>query len=92
MNIVEIIWLDTMVARKKDKLPENFQSLAEAGDFWDTHSLSDYENQTKTVEMDFQINQRTRYITVPEKVYLKLAQRANGKHQTVRQMPFDFAK
>lgn len=81
-----------MVARKKDIIPESFQSPEEAGNFWDTHSIADYENQTSAVQFDFQINQRTRYITIPEKIYQKLARRASTKHQTVRQMLFDFAK
>jgi len=81
-----------MLAHKKDKIPDSFQSMEEAGNFWDTHSLADYEKQTRTVEIDFQISQRTRYIAVPEKIYRKLALRANVKHKTVRQMLFDFAK
>ncbi len=81
-----------MVARKKDEIPERFETIAEAGDFWDTHSLADYEDQTKKVEMDFQITKRTRYITVPEKIYQKLVQRANRKHRTLREMLLDIAK
>jgi hypothetical protein len=81
-----------MVARKKDEIPETFKTMEEAGAFWDTHSLSDYETQTKIVEMNFQITKRTRYITLPENIYRKLAQRASRKHWTVRKMLFDFAK
>jgi hypothetical protein len=81
-----------MVARKKDKIPDSFQSLIEAGEFWDTHSLADYKDATKIIEMDFQISRRTRYITVPENIYRKLVQRAQVKHQTVREMLFDFVK
>jgi len=44
-----------MVAHKKDPIPESFSSPESAGDFWDTHSLADYENKTKKVEIDFQI-------------------------------------
>lgn len=81
-----------MVARKKDEIPETFKTMEEAGSFWDTHSLSDYETQTKSVEMDFQITKRTRYITLPETIYRKLAQRSGRKHWTVRKMLCDFAK
>jgi hypothetical protein len=81
-----------MVARKKDEIPEKFNTMEEAGSFWDAHSLSDYEGQTKNVEMDFQIAKRTRYITVPEDVYRKLALRASRKHWTVRKMLYDFVK
>ena len=81
-----------MVARKKDEIPETFKTMEEAGSFWDTHSLSDYEDQTKDVEMDFQITKRTRYIAIPEKIYQKLAQRASRKHWTVRKMLFECVK
>jgi hypothetical protein len=81
-----------MVARKKEEIPEVFKTLEEAGSFWDTHSLSDYEGQTKKTEMDFQITKRTRYITIPDKIYQKLARRASREHRTVRKMLFDFAK
>lgn len=66
---------DYMAARRKDRIPAAFGSAEEAGDFWDTHSLADYENDTKTVEVDFEITKRTRQITVPETVYRKLARR-----------------
>ena len=42
-----------MLKYKKDLIPESFILPEEAGNFWDTHSLADYEKQTKTVEIDF---------------------------------------
>jgi hypothetical protein len=75
-----------MAARKKDLLPEAFESIEEAGNFWDTHSLADYKDQVRAVDLDLQITKRTRYITVPEKIYKKLAVRAGRQHRTVRQM------
>lgn len=39
-----------------DLLPENFASLEEAAEFWDTHSLADYWEQTK--EVDIQVRAR----------------------------------
>jgi hypothetical protein len=81
-----------MVARKRDEIPETFRTMEEAGAFWDTHSLADYEDQTRTVELDFAITRRTRYISVPEKIYKKLTRCAHRKNRTVREMLFDFAK
>lgn len=81
-----------MVARKKDEIPENFNSIEDAAQFWDTHSLADYHDQTKAIGMDFQITKRMRYIAVPENIYKKLAQKANQKHQTIRKMVYDLAK
>jgi len=46
-----------MVARKRtrDPIPENFESLEAAAEFWDTHSLTDYLDEfreAKDVKID----------------------------------------
>lgn len=33
-----------MSATKRDELPEEFTSLREAGEFWDTHDSGEYED------------------------------------------------
>ena len=30
--------------KKREEIPESFDSLEEAGEFWDTHSAADYED------------------------------------------------
>jgi cupin superfamily acireductone dioxygenase involved in methionine salvage len=81
-----------MATRKKDQLPETFGSPEVAGEFWDTHSLADFEDQTKSVEIDFQITKRTRYISIPENIYKRLTVQANRKHRSVRELVFELAK
>ncbi|MBV7327311.1 BrnA antitoxin family protein [Chloroflexi bacterium TSY] len=39
---------------ERDPIPEEFNSLAEAGDFWDTHDSADYEDLME--EVTFEIN------------------------------------
>jgi hypothetical protein len=36
----------------KDVLPENFNTLEELSDFWDTHSSADYEDVMEPVEVE----------------------------------------
>ena len=36
---------------EKDQIPEEFRTLTDAADFWDTHSLSDYWEETHEVEI-----------------------------------------
>jgi hypothetical protein len=36
--------------KKVDPIPRHFKSLAEAGEFWDTHDLTDYWDQTHEVK------------------------------------------
>jgi hypothetical protein len=37
--------------KTKDVLPEEFDSLEEAAEFWDSHSLADYWDETKEVQI-----------------------------------------
>ena len=38
-----------------ETIPDEFKSLAEAAEFWDTHSIADYEEQFKEVKFDVNI-------------------------------------
>lgn len=40
----------------RESIPEEFKSFDEAADFWDSHDMADYWDQTKevTVEVDLQ--------------------------------------
>jgi len=42
---------------KRDPLPEEFETIEEAAEFWDTHSLADYEDFQK--EVDFEVDLKT---------------------------------
>lgn len=41
-----------------DELPEEFASLEEAGEFWDTHSTADYEDEFEPVEFEIALPPR----------------------------------
>ena len=76
----------TMVNKKKviDPIPETFATEAEAGEFWDTHSLADYEEFLEPAEMEFRIEKRTYEVQVSEDVFESLRERAASTHQPVR--------
>jgi hypothetical protein len=42
------------------------QSLEEIADFWDSHSLADYWDQTHEVEFELRIKRRRRVTLIPE--------------------------
>jgi len=42
------------------------QSLEEIADFWDSHSLADYWDQTHEVEFELRMNRRRRVTLIPE--------------------------
>jgi len=41
-----------------DFIPENFASIEEAAEFWETHSLADYWDVTKEVHFDVNLKPR----------------------------------
>ncbi len=54
---------DSKKSKRPDPLPESFASIEEAADFWDTHSLADYWEQTHEVA-DVKINLVRRHFRV----------------------------
>jgi len=45
-------------SKSRDPIPPGFASLAEAAEFWDTHDLADYADQTQEVDVDVKIDRR----------------------------------
>ena len=43
---------------ERDLIPENFASIEEAAEFWETHSLADYWDVTKEVHFDVNLKPR----------------------------------
>lgn len=64
---------------KRDPIPENFESIEAAADFWDTHSIADYWDQTHPV--NFKVNlKRHRYLVALEPRLMKqVARQAESK-------------
>ena len=44
--------------KQRDPIPRHFQSVAEAAEFWDSHDLTDYWDQTKEVKIEVDIRRR----------------------------------
>lgn len=72
--------------KRKDAIPEHFNSDEEAGKFWDTHSAADYWTEMQETEMEFDIQKRTFLVPVEERIYRLARKRAKTKHRTVRQV------
>src|SRR6266699_4206859 len=43
---------------KNDPIPKHFKTLDEAAEFWDTHDLADYWDQTSEVNFEFDLLRR----------------------------------
>jgi hypothetical protein len=63
---------------KKESIPEQFDSIEAAGDFWDTHSLSDYWDQTHGVEIEMRARRRRR-VTLDPEVWERIVDQARAR-------------
>jgi hypothetical protein len=59
-------------AKKRDPLPERFNTTNEAAEFWDTHDSADYEEYMRDVECQVNIKRRTYMISLDSDLYRKL--------------------
>lgn len=67
--------------RKRDPLPENFESLEEFWAFWDTHSTADYEDLMEDVNFRVDIRSSKIYCAVAKDLVAQL--RAEARRQGV---------
>lgn len=62
-----------------DRTPiSNARTLEEIGEFWDTHSLADYWDQTREVEFEVRALRRRR-ITLDPQVYSEIEAQARAR-------------
>lgn len=67
------------VKKQRDPLPEQFNNLEDAVEFWDTHSLADYEEYWKDVQCEIEIKRRRYQISVDSSLYQKLRHAARER-------------
>jgi hypothetical protein len=65
--------------KKRDPLPESFDSLAEAAEFWDTHDSADYEDIMKDVDFEVDINRHIYFVPVAESVFEIVREKARSQ-------------
>ena len=58
-----------MVRRKADPIPEEFETLEEAGEFWDTHSAADYRDNMVDVALEVDIQDHRFVVLLEDAVY-----------------------
>ena len=59
------------MAKKKiqrDPLPEEFKTIEEAAEFWDTRSLADYEDVQKDVEFEVELKSEKNYFAIEKEL------------------------
>lgn len=66
-----------------DPIPETFATEQEAGEFWDTHSLADYEEFLEPADITFEISKRVFEVPVSEDVFEGLRKEAASTKESV---------
>lgn len=72
--------------KRKNTIPEHFNSAEEAGEFWDTHSAADYWDEMEEEKIEFDIQKRTFLVQVDGRIYQLAKKKAEAEHMTVEQI------
>lgn len=72
--------------RPIDPLPEELGSEREAAEFWDTHSIPDYEESLEPAELDVDIQRRHFEIEIDQECFLALREIAKRERKPVKQL------
>jgi hypothetical protein len=78
--------------KRPDPLPDEFGSYEQAGEFWDTHSVTDYEESLESAELDVDIQRRHFEIEVDEESFLALRETASREQKPVKQLASEILK
>jgi hypothetical protein len=80
------------IDKTPDPLPDEFGSYEEAAEFWDTHSITDYEESLEPVELDVDIQRRHFEIEVDEESFLALRETAKKEQKPVKELASEILK
>ncbi|NJD55698.1 MAG: hypothetical protein FIA94_04740 [Nitrospirae bacterium] len=64
----------------KRKMPQEFLSVDAAAEFWDTHDLSDYEEDTTPATISGKVPKAPRYIPLEKKTAEGIARLSRQQH------------
>ena len=64
----------------RDPVPQEFSTLEEAANFWDTHDLTDYEDIWTEVEIQVQLDPSRLNIRLDPQVAQKIVVQAEQQH------------
>lgn len=69
--------------KKKESIPDEFGTLVEASDFWDTHDVSDYWDKTSEAKFEARLKKEPKYIVLEEDIAKKIFNIAKKKHISI---------
>lgn len=59
--------------RQRNPIPKDFTSIQAAAEFWDAHDLTDYEDQTREVDFEVDLERRVFLTALEPKLARRLA-------------------
>ena len=68
-----------MPKSKREPIPKQFQTLEQAGEFWDTHDLADYWDQTGDAALSFQLKRKRHLVSIAPAVARDLRAAAKSR-------------
>ena len=78
--------------RSIDPLPDDFGSAEEAAQFWDTHSITDYEEFLEPVDLEIDVMRRHFEIEVDEEAFQALRDIARKQHKPTKDLASEILK
>lgn len=75
-----------------DPLPDEFRSEEEAAEFWNTHSITDYEEFLEPVGLEVDLKRRHFEIEVDEESFLALRDRAKKLQKPAKELASEILK
>ena len=80
------------IDKQVDPLPNEFRSEEEASEFWDTHSITDYEEFLEPVGLEVDLKRRHFEIEVDQESFLALRNSARKLQKPVKQLASEILK
>jgi hypothetical protein len=66
--------------KKIESIPDEFDTLMEASNFWDTHDVSDYWDKTREARFKVNIKKEPKYIAIDKDIARKVFSIAKQRH------------
>jgi len=82
----------TNTKNKIDPLPVDFFSEEAAGEFWDKHSITDYEEYLEPVEFKAEIKRRHFQVELDEETFIALRLYSKKQNKPAKQIASEIIK
>ncbi len=64
--------------KRRDPLPIEFKTVQDLQDFWDTHSVADYDDLLEDVQFNVDLRSRSNFVAVEPTLMKELVRRAHS--------------